>query len=189
MHEATRPEPAGGDCARRGYAPDVPKPKQFTAEFFREVIAYDPTTGEMWWKKRIGPMNPVGSNVGSKCIRGYREVSIFGKKFRLHRIAWIYVYGDWPAQQIDHINGVRDDNRIANLRDVDSSTNNQNKIGPHRESKSGVRGVRSRGDRWLADIQTRGVRKFLGSFATLEQASRAYAEAKREMHVGGRIEK
>lgn len=170
---------------RTGYRADVPKPKEFDADFFRSVIDYDQETGEMRWKKRIGPMNPIGSVVGWKEPTGYQVVSIFGKKVRLHRLAWVYVNGEWPKNEIDHINGIRDDNRISNLRDATSSVNNQNKRSALSSNKSSsLLGVSRKNSGWRAQILANGAKRHLGIFATAEEAHEAYLKAKRELHHG-----
>jgi hypothetical protein len=103
---------------------------------------------------------------------GYLCVKVNSVKYRAHRVVWLMTYGAWPVGQIDHINGVRDDNRVENLRDVTVTGNQQNQ---HRrvDNKSGVTGVTSEGPYWRAKIRANGKRIDLGTFKTLEEAAAA----------------
>lgn len=152
-----------------------------TAARLREILHYDPSTGaftHMEAKQRV----IVGSVAGSDATNGYRKHKSEGVTYRGHRLAWLYVHGAWPNGQIDHINGDRSDNRIANLRDVSVKTNRQNMR--KSISATGLLGVYRRGDRYRAEIgdDYRTVR--LGSFDTPEEAHAAYLEAKRKLHEG-----
>lgn len=102
-----------------------------------------------------------------------------------HRLAWLYVYGEWPQHGLDHINGVRLDNRISNLRDVPQTINLENQRKAKGLTKSGFLGVeRTRGGKWAARIVANGKRYGLGVFATPEAAHSAYVTAKRKLHEG-----
>ena len=96
------------------------------------------------------------------------------------------MYGTWPENQIDHINGVRHDNRIDNLRDVLQSTNAQNQRKPSATNKCGFLGVNFHkcSNRWIAQIHVQGKKKHLGLFDTPKEAHEAYVTAKRELHEG-----
>jgi hypothetical protein len=112
------------------------------------------------------------------------RISLDNIYYRAHRLAWLYVHDVWPDDQIDHINGCRDDNRIANLREVTNAQNMQNLHRPHSRNTSGYLGVhfvRER-NRWGAQIRDNGRKRNLGHFATAEEASAAYLAAKRELH-------
>ena len=95
------------------------------AELLR-VIHYDPLSGEMRWRVSLGRA-AAGNLVGTLDPRGYRMTVIHGEKYWLHRLAWFYVQGSWPMNEIDHINHCKGDNRIANLRDVSHSANLHNR--------------------------------------------------------------
>lgn len=159
------------------------------AERLKEVINYNPDTGEFVWIKPRRPGMPVGNAAGTlKNSDGYLNVKIDNRLYRGHRLAWLYVYGVWPAGQIDHINGVRADNRIANLRDVSSKENTHNQRTAHRGSKSGVLGVTVKPNgKFVADIRHNGKKKHLGYFSTAEDAHAAYVKAKREFHEGATL--
>lgn len=109
-----------------------------------------------------------------------------GHCHRAHRLAWLHVHGVWPKDDVDHMDGNRVNNCIANLRDVDRSTNLQNMRSPGRPSKSGLLGVSwfERDRNWLARICVDGKNRYLGYFQTKEQAHEAYVAAKRKLHAG-----
>src|SRR5687768_770720 len=108
-----------------------------TAEKLRELMDYNPDTGVFLYRKRRGRRS-AGLEAGS-IVKGYRLISL-GKQYSAHRLAWLYVYGEWPAGDLDHINCVRDDNRIANLREATDSQNNANRtLAP--KNSSGFKGV------------------------------------------------
>lgn len=154
-----------------------------TAEKLREILSYDPDTGVMKWKAKTSPKMRVGDVAG--CVdrfgTGYRQIRIEGKTYREHRLAWLYVYGKWPEQVIDHINGVRTDNRLCNLREATPAQNQQNRVGCQRNNTSGVRGVcwDKRTAKWMAFIQFNGRHLHLGRFDDIEKAAgaRKLAEA------------
>ena len=155
-------------------------------ELLRTAFSYDPATGVFTRKKKWGS-KPVGSVVGGLSQDGYVQIAFNGRTHTAQRLAWLYVYKQWPAGVIDHINRNRTDNRIENLRDVGRSEN-ANNSGPQRRSQSGVKGVSLRPLRngrrlkkaWRADIVANGNRKFLGNFYTIEDAAQARANAERE---------
>lgn len=138
-----------------------------TAERLREVLDYDPATGIF---KRNGQV--CGSNNGV----GYAQMMIDRKMYSGHRLAWLHVHGVWPDQQVDHINGDRSDNRIANLRAATPSDNCGN-VSRHRDNKSGFKGVFPFRHKWAAQICRSGEKRHLGVFETPEAAHAAYCNA------------
>lgn len=148
-------------------------------EDLRERLNYDPDTGVFTWK--VSMKRLIGKRAGT-LQHGYLviTVSINGvrQSYLAHRIAWLYVHGEWPLKQIDHINGCRDDNRIANLREATAA---QNIINSQRK-RSGLRGVQKRWGGYLAYIQHSGRQCYLGSFPTAEEAHAAYRDAARKLH-------
>ena len=114
---------------------------------------------------------------------GYIQIAIRRKMYQAHRLAWLYVHGEWPRHQIDHINGNPADNRICNLRDVTQFENMQNLHGPLSRNKSGLLGV-SRFldyDLWRSRIMVNG-KQTNKYFKTKELAHEAYLKAKAELH-------
>lgn len=152
-----------------------------TIERVRELLSYNPETGIVSWKVarggRVG--DPAGTN-----YHGYTKIFIDGRRYYAHRVAWLLHYGEWPKADIDHINGRRSDNRIANLRDVPRSINMQNQRSASASCKSGFLGVVSRGNGWIAQISLGGKTRKLGTFDTPEAAHSEYLSAKRQLHAG-----
>ena len=98
------------------------------------------------------------------------------KRFYAHRVAWLLHYGEWPDDEIDHINGVKDDNRISNLRNVDRKTNVEN--------RRAVRGYHKSVGGYTSYLKHHGRQLYLGYFKTAEEARAAYLKAKRKLHKG-----
>jgi len=148
------------------------------------ILDYCPDTGVFTWKRNYGAISMAGKVAGCPNDEGYTIITIKKKSYKAHRLAWMYVHGSFPAQFVDHVNGVRDDNRISNLRDMSNRGNQRNVVAPNVNSKSGLRGASwSKTDRkWRAQIKIGGRELTLGSFDTKEEAHSAYMEAKRMYH-------
>lgn len=145
-----------------------------TATRLRELLDYDSETGKFRWRLRVSQAIPAMSLAGAKTADGYVRIKIDGVSYRAHRLAWLWVYGSMPTQFIDHINGVRDDNRIVNLRDVTRSVNQCN-LAIHRDASSDkLAGVKQRGSKWQARIRINGKPTHLGTFGTVQEAVAAY---------------
>lgn len=147
---------------------------ELTFERAKELFDYDPDTGVITRK----------SPVGHVADDGYRRISADGKPVLAHRLAWLLTHGKFPNALVDHINRVRDDNRIENLREATHSENHQNQVGARKSSRSGVRGVSwcARDGKWKAAIRVKGKEHFLGRFETPEEAAEAYAIARAYKH-------
>lgn len=147
-------------------------------------IHYDAKTGIFTWLRPASHRVLINSIAGSYNDSGYIIISLDGVKIRAHRLAWRITYGYWPIEQIDHINGIRDDNRICNLREATNGQNRQN-IAKRKDNKSGFIGVyyAKWANAWRAEIRIAGVRQRLGYFETPELAHKAYAKAKAELHI------
>jgi HNH endonuclease len=157
-----------------------------TAERVRELLHFEPETGVLIWRARSATASRVriGCAAGGLRKDGYRVIEIDGRGYRAHRIAWLLVHGTWPSVEIDHVNGMRDDNRIANLRDVSKSVNKQNVRRARADSGHGFIGATRTRGRWQSVITVDGKRVHLGMFARGEDASAAYLAAKRRLHPG-----
>ncbi len=147
----------------------------------REVLVYCPSTGIFRWRVNRKAAR-AGNVAGTVNGRGYCYISFLGRLCTAHRLAWLYVHGEWPTGQIDHINGCTSDNRIENLRDVSRSTNGQNQR--HPQGDNPFLGVSKVNNRWRAQIKFDGENRHLGYFATPEEARDAYINAKRAHHTG-----
>jgi hypothetical protein len=161
-----------------------------TADELRAWLDYDPETGAFTWKKKAGSRAMPGDQPGWISAHGYVRFVVAGVKGAAHQFAWLHVYGVWPSGDIDHINGIRSDNRICNLRDVTRSVNMQNQRAARSNNlSSGLLGAyRIKPDTakrpWLSMISIDGKSKYLGCHETKEGAHEAYLKAKRAMHVG-----
>lgn len=158
-----------------------------TPNRIRELLDYEPATGLLFWKVKPSMGVAAGAIAGHLTRRGYVAVRILGHEWKVHRIAWAHYFGSWPTAEIDHINGQKADNRIANLRDVDRTTNQENMRRANSNSSTGLLGASPHKTRFVATIKVRGVHTRIGSFATAEEAHAAYLTAKRALHAGGTI--
>ena len=149
-----------------------------------EIFTYN--NGKLFWKGSLSGKNRVnGREAGSLNENGYLIVEVGGKAFAAHRIVWLMHHGQWPAGDIDHRNGVRHDNHIANLRDVAHEINTQNRRAANSGSRTGLLGVTvHENGQFRARIRVHGRLKSLGLFDDAEAAHTAYVEAKRKLHVG-----
>lgn len=160
------------------------KMPKFTPEQLREKFSYDPETGV--FRLRVCRVSArVGTEVGSHDAHGYAQVTIgSGNVLKAHRVAWAMHYGVWPDGEIDHINGVRDDNRISNLRCVETRINAQNKREAIKTSRTGYLGVSPHSNGYRAHITVDRKQKYLGYFKDPKLAHEAYLAAKRLLHEG-----
>lgn len=150
-----------------------------------ELVNYDAETGALTWRRSKGAAK-AGSPVGGRHrVKGYGEACIDGTYVQTHRLIWFIAYGVWPDGEIDHMNGIPDDNRLANLRDVPVATNRQNIRSATKRSAGGLLGAhKTKYGRWQAAICVNRKQIHLGMFDTPEDAHSAYLAAKREMHAG-----
>lgn len=153
---------------------------ELTQQQLKDVLSYDPLTGIFRWKVNR-PRARAGQDAGYLNSRGYKRVQIDGQAYALHRLAFLYIDGELPEGDVDHINRDRIDNRFENLRRASRAANLRNK-GTYRRSALGMPGVSQRGQRFRAYINRDGNRFNLGTYDTAEEASEAYWSAKRELH-------
>ena len=153
---------------------------QLTQEELFRVATYNPDTGlfsrnlsERRWK--------AGQIMGTPHIRGYVEMTVCGQRYLAHRLAFLYMEGLMPLDQVDHINGVKTDNRFSNLRKVSCQENQKKNLKISKRNKSGVMGVCWHKDarRWAAEIRISGKKKHLGLFDSIEEAAIARREAEK----------
>lgn len=176
-----------GLCDRhyaRHFAATRDLPPEVTLERLKEVVSYDPATGRF---TRVGGARSdlLGHQARPRNGDGYPRLEIDGRRYLCHILAWFYVYGVWPEDEIDHRDGDRTNNRIDNLREATRRLNAQNKRKPGKNNTSGYLGVSRRRKGWAARIKIpNGPYKYLGTFVTKERAYDAYVEAKRIYHEG-----
>lgn len=153
---------------------------------YYETVSYDPESGEFIWAvARRGCKK--GATAGHINAEGYRVIKLGYRPILAHRLALFIANGVWPTGPIDHINGVRNDNRLANLREVDAFINAQNKrVAMANNESCGLLGVtwNKQHKRWQSKIVTNGKRTHVGYFSQPDEAHAAYLEAKRRLHAG-----
>lgn len=163
---------------------DYQEQPMITSSRVRELLRYDEANGTFAWLRNQGAAR-AGSVAGTGKPGAYRSIKLDGKRYYAHRLAWLLTTGTWPKGQIDHINGVRDDNRIANLRDVTQFENMQNLRTATAQNRScGLLGAsfEKRSGLWQSKIRLNGHQYHLGRYETADLAHAAYIEAKRLLH-------
>lgn len=154
-----------------------------TQEVLKKLFLLDSENGNLVWLKNQG--KALTGNIAGKIRRdGYIYIGVHGKRYMAHRLIWLYVHGEMPTHEIDHVNGVRVDNTLSNLREATPSQNQHNKC-TYLNNTSGFKGVvkiKTSG-KWNAQIQVKGrPRIHIGSFNTPKEASVAYKKAAAELH-------
>lgn len=104
----------------------VPKSPPLTQERLKEFLEYNPETGIFRWIKKTNGRGVLGGEAGTD-HSGYRMIGVSGQRYLAHRLAWLYIYGEMPGGEVDHINHDRSDNRIKNLRAVSHKINSRNR--------------------------------------------------------------
>lgn len=149
-----------------------------THDRLKELVSYDKNTGKLFSKVKRGNIKENSELRGEK--DGYQYIQIDGEKYYGHRLAWFYVYKEWPYI-IDHINGNKLDNRIENLRNV-SLVENARNAAVKKNTKSKYRGVSFSHGRWVAYIRFDGKLKYLGASNKEEHAAMLYDIASFKYH-------
>lgn len=150
-----------------------------TKETLEQLFTLDKVTGKLYWKVKPANGAFIGKEAGTlHTATGYRVVKISNKAYKSHRVIWCMLTGSWPKEEIDHTNGVKDDNRPENLREVTRAQNTCN-CADYKNNKSGRRGVNwdKNSGKWKAQITLQGKRKHLGLFIDLEEAHEVYKQA------------
>ena len=158
----------------------VPQRPELTAEHLRSILHYSPETGIFTRKISTAHRVKVGDAAGCPRGDGYLQIAVLSRRYLVHRLAWLYVYGVWPEDQLDHVNRVRTDNRISNLREVTNKQNHQNKS-KSSNNTSGHPGVvwHKRASKWQAQIMHNYKLIHLGYFSILEEAIAARKAAEK----------
>jgi len=159
------------------------KPLPFTAEELREMLNYCPETGVFTWKMQTGSRAAVGKEAGNIHHTGYHNIRIKRITYQAHRLAWLHYYGKEPKKYLDHVNGVKNDNSIKNLREASQQENMCNQGRPI-TNKTGFKGVSwvERIKKYHAQCQVAGKKYRLGYYLTPEEAYQAYVAFVTEHH-------
>lgn len=160
-----------------------------THERLIELFEYDQKSGFFVRKVATGVRKQFapGTVAGSLDLdSGYVRITINGRPYWAHRLAWYYVHREWPEQDIDHKDRVRHHNWISNLRCVPRSHNLQNQVAPNKASKSGIRGVHwdSSRQKWRAELSVGNKTRLVGRYSSKDEAAAAYLRAKADLHPG-----
>jgi len=155
------------------------KEKLLTYEEVKEIFDCDPEKGILIWKNcsSIRPLNGTIAGWINKSS-GYVMVKVKGKHYSSHRVIWLWITGKWPENQIDHINGIRNDNRFYNLREA---TQSQNSANSSKRNSIGYKGVCKRFNKWESQIKIDGKKIHLGYYDTPEEAHATYVAKAKEL--------
>ena len=147
----------------------------------KEILEYRPDSGEFFWKIQPTSWIPAGTKAGYHS-NGYVQIRVRKKLYYAHRLAVLYMTGNEPVEQVDHINGIRSDNRWCNLREA-STTDNQRNAAKSKNNSSGVVGVcwDKRKQKWMARIYVEGKPRFIGYFSNISDAAASRKESEKSL--------
>ncbi len=161
--------------------------EKLSLKILYESLDYNENTG-MFVRKKSNKSSIVGKEAGRlHKKRGYREISVNGKLYYAHRLAWFYKYGKFPSLPLDHIDRDKSNNSISNLRAVTVSENGQNRYTPQKNNKLGVFGVKRNGSGYSSRIKVGDKAIHLGTFRTIKEAEIAYLIAKKKYHIKSEV--
>lgn len=153
-------------------------------KLIREYLGYDPKNGAVTWIKNPNPSTTARIKAGDIAGRlhplGYHTITFKRKTLRRGRLAWFLSHGVWPPHQIDHINGIKNDDRLINLRVATPSENSRNR--KTRGNETGVKGVQFTKNRYIASVMVKGVYHYVGCFIDLNTAEAAVKSARERLH-------
>lgn len=151
-----------------------------TQSRLKELLKYNPEQGLFFWVNPPSNRAKVGVPCGTVAKNGYVVIRIDRVLHYAHRLSWLYMYGYMPEKKLDHINQIKSDNRILNLRECDDAQNAQNRS--RTKGKPGLMGAYKSKLRWTSRIRVDGRDVYLGHFKTEQEAHEAYLSAKQAMH-------
>lgn len=148
-----------------------------------QIFIYDAESGILKWRKGRGNKSGAGAIAGSINSGGHLCLKFKGKGYLVHRIAWLIHFGQWPEHQVDHVNRIKTDNRIINLRAA-TSTENKRNTGLRRDNTSGCKGVCWHKDKgkWFAIVRINNKQKHLGYYDDIELADLVAKEARSKFY-------
>src|SRR5690242_17212002 len=158
-----------------------------TSEILKSYLHYDPETGAFKWKESRGRVEK--NQLAGSISCGRVLIRLCGCVYKAHRLAWLYMTGEWPNGQIDHRDGNQMNNAWGNIREVSATVNQQNKRKAYSNSKTGLLGASldKKTSKYVARIKLSDKRVTIGYFNTAQEAHEAYVEAKRKLHEGNTI--
>ncbi len=151
-----------------------------TLEDAKAALHYDPDTGIFTWRARTGPRAKIGAIAGN-AHNGYVRITLHGRAYMAHVLAWLIITGEWPTYEVDHIDCDRANNRWANLREATRPQNMRNRP-VRKDNPLGVTGIYRDGGKYVAKISSNGEQIYLGRFDTVEAAASARAWAANDIH-------
>jgi hypothetical protein len=148
---------------------------ELTQYTLKDVLDYDPETGNFIWLVKPSARVALGQRAGSLDAKGYRVIKIAGQSYKAHRLAWLWEHGEWPKLDLDFINRDPDDCRIKNLREATKSQNGGNSV----VRRKGLKGAywHEPDQKWTSAIRANGKNYWLGNFKTEKEAHAAYCQA------------
>lgn len=154
-----------------------------TQSELKELLDYNPDTGVFTWKKTVNSRAVILSAAGNQDYNVYIRITIYKKKYAAHRLAFLYMTGEWPKEVVDHINQIKNDNRWTNLREATVSQNNINSK-KQKNNKSGYRGVYwyNKNQRWRVQIKYKSKYITLGSYTDIKEAAEVYKKKALELY-------
>jgi len=162
----------------------TPREEKLSHAELTRLLAYDPETGVFRWKEVTSNRVKVGDVAGQSDTNGHIIIQVNGLRYMAHRLAWFYVHQQWPSEEIDHKNRVKNDNRINNLREANRNENNRN-VSKKKHNTTGFKGVTRHTKskhKFVAQITVDGRCKYLGIFDTPEDAHAEYVRASMKYH-------
>lgn len=158
------------------------KENLLTLSRLKEVLEYHPKSGIFIWLKQVSNVTKVGHEAGSKCSStGYIRIQIDGKRYQAHRLAWFYMFEEFPDSILDHIDNIKTNNKIENLRLTTETDNQHNK--PSYKNTSGFKGISCRKDgKFIASFSHKNKKYYVGIYNSVEEAKPYYiSKAKQVM--------
>lgn len=147
-----------------------------TQEYLKSILHYDPLTGLWTWLCDRGYKIKEGAKAGRTLQTGYVSIGINNKQYLAHRLAWLYMTGNWPKDMIDHKNRIKNNNVWSNLREATNAENMRN-TDFRKNNTTGKRGVRFHQGKYVANARIDGKNIYIGIYDTLEEASEAFENA------------
>lgn len=156
---------------------------EITQKYLKSVLYYDPETGIFTWIKSSSNRIQNGDMAGSFSKRGYTVIRISKKIYTAHRLAFLFMTGKFPIDEVDHINRIKTDNKWVNLRECNRTQNSANH-GKFKNNKSGYKGVywHKTNKKWSSEIYTNGNKIHLGFYTDIKEAAKTYNEAANKYH-------